>query len=156
MLASFLNHVTAALALLAPGDARTTIEFTEDSLEVVARNIEKKKAVLVDVRSQEEWKKGSIAGAVFIPIDSLRKHRLDPKKLAKQLPRKRILYTYCVVGMRAKAAAKILQQQGYTVRALKPGYEELLEAGFKKAEPDAKEDKQPSPEPAAKQDEDSR
>jgi len=39
-----------------------------------------------------------------------------------------------VVGMRAKMAAKVLTQQGYTVRVLKPGYEELVEAGFKKAE----------------------
>jgi rhodanese-related sulfurtransferase len=57
--------------------------------------------------------------------------------LAKKLPKnkKTILYTFCVVGMRAKTAAIKLEQAGYTVRALKPGYEELLEAGFKKAEP---------------------
>lgn len=34
--------------------------------------------------------------------------------------------------MRAKAAAAILQQLGYEVRALKPGYDELLKAGFEK------------------------
>lgn len=36
--------------------------------------------------------------------------------------------------MRAKAAAKVLIKHGYEVRALKPGYDELLKAGFKKAE----------------------
>ena len=36
--------------------------------------------------------------------------------------------------MRAKTAAKALEQHGYTVRALKPGYDELIKAGFKKAE----------------------
>jgi hypothetical protein len=36
--------------------------------------------------------------------------------------------------MRAKQAGVILEKQGYTVRALKPGYEQLLKAGFKKAE----------------------
>ena len=34
--------------------------------------------------------------------------------------------------MRAKAAATKLEQYGYTVHALKPGYNELVKAGFKK------------------------
>jgi hypothetical protein len=34
--------------------------------------------------------------------------------------------------MRAKAAAKVLLNQGYTVRTLKPGYDDLVKAGFKK------------------------
>ena len=53
--------------------------------------------------------------------------------VAKRLPPKKIIYTFCVVGMRAKAAAKALETHGYTVRALKPGYDELLAAGFKGA-----------------------
>ena len=113
-------------------NARTTIEFTEDTLEVVERNIAEELALLVDVRSQEEWNKGHIEGSIFVPVTSLRKHSLDSKKLAETLPKKKIIYTFCVVGMRAKAAAKILEQQGYTVRALKPGYDELIKSGFKK------------------------
>lgn len=127
-----------ALAIfLAPGSERTVVEFTEDSLEIVKRNVDKEKAVLVDVRSVEEWNEGHLEGSTFLPVTSLRKHSLDPKQLAKKLPKnkKKIIYTFCVVGMRAKAAAAILQDQGYTVRALKPGYEELIEAGFKKAKP---------------------
>lgn len=117
--------------------ARTTVEFTEDTLDVVQKNISDEHAVLVDVRSLEEWKEGHIEGSIFVPVTSLRKHSLDPEKLAKTLPAEKdekILYTFCVVGMRAKQAAKILQEQGYTVRALKPGYEELIRAGFKKGE----------------------
>ena len=34
--------------------------------------------------------------------------------------------------MRAKVAAYELEKHGYTVRALKPGYNELVKAGFKK------------------------
>ena len=112
--------------------ARAAIEFTDDTLEVVARNIAEEKAVLVDVRSVEEWNEGRIEGSIFVPVTSLQKHSLDPKKLAETLPKEKILYTFCVVGMRAKAAAKILEQQGYTVRAIKPGYDELIKAGFKK------------------------
>lgn len=124
----------ALLVLLAPGDARPGVEFTEDSLEVVLKNVAAERAVLVDVRSQEEWDRGHVAGAVFLPVTSLRKHSLDVKKLAKTLPKKKVLYTYCAVGMRAKAAAAILQAHGYSVRPLKPGYEALLAAGFRKDE----------------------
>jgi cytochrome c peroxidase len=129
-----------------PADARPSIDWTADSLAVVKENLAKDKAVLVDVRSVEEWKKGTIDGALFVPIDSLRKYSLNEEKVKKALPpkeEKKILYTYCVVGMRAKAAGNILQEQGYEVRPLKPGYEELLKAGFKKADPnDRKEETQ--------------
>jgi rhodanese-related sulfurtransferase len=90
--------------------------------------------VLVDVRSEEEWKKGTIEGSIFVPITSLRKGG-DAKKLAESLPKKKVFYTYCVVGMRARAAAFELEKHGYTVRALKPGYEDLLKAGFKRVLP---------------------
>jgi phage shock protein E len=138
----------AALALqVAPSPAeirasRPKIEFTKDTLEEVLENIAEERAVLVDVRSLEEWKAGHIEGAIFLPMTSLHKHSLDPKKVAKTLPQKKedeeekILYTHCVVGMRARQAGLVLTQLGYKIRVLKPGYEELLKAGFKKAEPE--------------------
>ncbi len=119
------------VVFLAANSPRSNIEFTKDSLEVVKKNVLHEKAVLVDVRSIEEWNRGYIEGSIFLPVTSLRKGG-DAKQLAKTLPKKKILYTFCVVGMRAKAAAFALQKHGYTVRALKPGYEELREAGFKK------------------------
>jgi rhodanese-related sulfurtransferase len=36
--------------------------------------------------------------------------------------------------MRAKKAAAPLRELGYDVRALKPGFKELLKAGFEQAE----------------------
>jgi rhodanese-related sulfurtransferase len=124
--------------ILATVTVRTPIEFTKDTLEVVKTNVANKKAVLVDVRSQEEWNKGHIEGSIFLPVDSLRKD-VDPKMLAKKLPKDKILYTFCVVGMRAKAAATKLEKYGYTVRALKPGYEVLVKPGFKKAKDEKSE-----------------
>jgi rhodanese-related sulfurtransferase len=126
----------ALTLLLAPAPPRETVEFTEDALETVQKNIAKEKAVLVDVRSKEEWDEGYIEGAIFLPVTSLRKYAFDATKLAETLPPKKekiILYTHCVVGMRAKEAAKILEREGYIVRALHPGYDELIEFGFKKA-----------------------
>ncbi|MCI0331714.1 MAG: rhodanese-like domain-containing protein [Planctomycetes bacterium] len=119
------------LAFLAANSPRGNIEFTKDSLEVVKKNVLQEKAVLVDVRSIEEWNQGHIEGSIFLPVTSLRKGG-DAKQIAKTLPKKKVLYTFCVVGMRAKTAAYVLEQHGYTVRALKPGYDELIKAGFKK------------------------
>lgn len=110
---------------------RTEVEFTEDSVEVVKNNLADEKAILVDVRSQEEWNQGHLEGSLFLPVTSLRKHSLDKKKLADSLPKDKILYTFCVVGMRAKEAAKVLTAQGYEVRALDRGYDDLVKAGFK-------------------------
>jgi rhodanese-related sulfurtransferase len=125
--------------LLEPGSPRNNVEFTKDSLDTVKQNVANGKAVLVDVRSEEEWKKGHIEGTIFLPVTSLRKGG-DSKAIAEVLPKKKIVYTFCVVGMRAKAAAYELEKQGYTVHALKPGYEQLVKAGFKKAKPDIKGD----------------
>ena len=144
-----IAYCLALVALLAQNEARSapasnearrTIEHTKDTLALVKRNVAEGKAVLVDVRGVQEWNKGHIDGSIFLPVDSLRK-KPDPKMLAKKLPKnkKTILYTFCVVGMRAKTAAIKLEQQGYTVRALKPGYDELLEAGFKKAKDEVAE-----------------
>lgn len=124
----------ALTIFLAPGDARPSAEFTKDSLETLQKNLAEDKAVLVDVRSKEEWDAGHLEGSIFLPVTSLRKHSFNAKRVAKTLPKKKIIYVFCVVGMRAKQAATILEQQGYTVRALKPGYEELLKAGFKQDE----------------------
>ncbi len=124
-----------------PVRARNVIEFTGDQLEVVRSNVAVGKAVLVDVRSQEEWNQGHIEGSIALPVTSLHKSSLDAEQVEEMLPAKseeKILYTFCVVGMRAKQAAKILQEQGYVVRAVKPGYEQLLEAGFKPADADAR------------------
>ena len=127
-----------ALVLLQMTSPRSEVEWTKDSLETIKANVAAKKAVLVDVRSEEEWKEGHLEGAIFVPITSLRKGG-DPKALAKTLPKDKTLYTFCVVGMRAKAAAFELGKQGYKVRAVKPGYNDFLKAGFKKAESVANE-----------------
>jgi peptide-methionine (S)-S-oxide reductase len=110
---------------------RSNIEFTKDSLAVVRKNVTEGKAVLVDVRSEAEWNRGYVEGSIFLPETSFRK-KVDPTYLAEKLPKDKIVYTFCVVGMRAKRVGKILEDHGYTVRVLEPGYEDLVKAGFKK------------------------
>lgn len=107
-------------------------EHTKDSLKVVKENVEAKKAVLVDVREKSEWDKGHIDGAIFLPLSELQAG-VEPKSLAEKLPKGKIVYTHCVVGKRSVTAANILEKHRDDVRPLKAGYEELLQAGFKKA-----------------------
>lgn len=64
---------------LAPGDARPSAEFTKDSIETIQKNVAGEKAVLVDVRSKEEWDEGHLEGSIFPPVTSLRKHSFDAK-----------------------------------------------------------------------------
>lgn len=105
---------------------------TKDTLETVKKNIKDGKAVLVDVREQKEWDEGHIAGAVLMP-----KSKLDVEKeaaaLVQKLDKAKIIYTHCKAGKRALACGEILKKQGFDVRPLKSGYEDLVKAGFEKA-----------------------
>ena len=108
-------------------------EHTKDSLKDVRSNIEKEKAVLVDVREPKEWKAGHVQDAVLLSLSELSRG-IDREKLAERLPKDTILYTHCAVGKRSLVAAEILTKHGYEVRPLKAGYKDLLQAGFKRAE----------------------
>lgn len=110
-------------------------EHTTDSLETVQGRLEEKKAVLVDVRELVEWNAGHVKGAKHLPFRELQ-DKLTEEDVAKKVSKDVILYTYCAVGYRSLRAAKILKKYGYDVRALKPGYEDLVKAGFPSEKPD--------------------
>jgi rhodanese-related sulfurtransferase len=106
------------------------VEHTKDSLEKVKELVEQKKAILVDVRELVEWNAGHVQDAVFLPWRDLQ-DKLDEKMIREKLPKDTIVYTYCAVGYRSFRAGKILAKHKYDVRPLKPGYDELVKAGFK-------------------------
>ena len=65
-------------------------------------------AVIVDVRSEDEYAQGHIPGAINIPyenIESICKTVLD-----KDTP----IYSYCLSGSRSSKAVKVLKTMGYT------------------------------------------
>ena len=107
-------------------------ELSNNPLPTVQENVATHKAVLVDVREPGEWKEGHVEGAILLPLSSLKKG-VDTSALEQQLSKDKIVYTHCVMGVRAVAAAKILEKLGYNVRPLKAGYEDLVKAGFEKA-----------------------
>lgn len=71
--------------------------------------------ILLDVRTFQENKLGSIPGATCMPVDELRDRLED-------LPKSKELLVFCQVGLRGYVAARILKQLGYKVRNLSGGY----------------------------------
>lgn len=108
-------------------------EPTNDALSTVKKNVSQEKALLVDVREKREWDQGHVSGAVFLPLSALR-NGVDAKSLARRLPKDQIIYTHCAVGVRSCTAADILIKHGYDVRPLKPGFKDLISAGFPRAD----------------------
>ncbi|MEI7743357.1 MAG: FAD-dependent oxidoreductase [Chloroflexota bacterium] len=70
---------------------------------------------LIDVRSADEHRRGSIPGSILLPVDSLRDH-LDEVPSGPAI-------IHCAVGVRGHVAARILRQHGWEdVRNLDGGY----------------------------------
>ena len=79
-------------------------------------DIDREKALLLDVRTKMEYNLGTIDGAVNISVDELR-DRLD------ELPRDKEIYLFCQVGLRGYIAYRLLIQKGFTkVWNLSGGY----------------------------------
>ena len=84
--------------------------------EAPTTNTERPAPQLLDVRTANEVCRGTLDGAIHIPLDELRL-RLD------ELDRTRPIVVFCQVGVRGHAAARILASHGFSdVRNLKGGY----------------------------------
>lgn len=127
---AWITCAVALLSLLFTLPA-TAAEHTKEPLSKIKENIDDGKAVLVDVREKSEWDEGHIKGAIFLPLSAV-KDGVSKEELAR-LPKDKILYTHCVVGKRAVTVGNVLEQHGYKVRPVKPGYKEMIAAGFPKA-----------------------
>lgn len=80
--------------------------------------------LLIDVRSAQEFGKGSIPGAINISVDDIRT-KLD------ELPKDKNIYVFCQIGLRGYLAQRILLQHGfYKVYNLSGGYK-LWENAYK-------------------------
>ena len=67
-----------------------------------------KGAVIIDVRSKEEFKEGHIKGAMNIDIAVL-------DKSYSKIPKNREVIVYCRSGSRSMVAKRFLSEQGWTV-----------------------------------------
>ena len=65
-------------------------------------------AIIIDVRSQEEFRSGHIPMAVNVPLTEIQKGKIN-------FPRGRTLILYCDSGASSLKAARILAEYGYRV-----------------------------------------
>jgi molybdopterin/thiamine biosynthesis adenylyltransferase/rhodanese-related sulfurtransferase len=100
-------------------------EIREVSAEEASGRAERG-ATIVDVREADEWEKGHIPGALFIPRGFL-ELRIEEKVPDKS----RELILQCAGGTRSALAAKALQGLGYTnVASMAGGFGKWKEAGL--------------------------
>jgi rhodanese-related sulfurtransferase/ubiquinone/menaquinone biosynthesis C-methylase UbiE len=104
-----------------------------DTLKLIQRRIAQNKAILLDVREENEWNQGHIDGAILAPLSKLQSEDKDLiEQLRDTLDKERIIYLHCRSGRRTLIAAPILEKLSYDARPLKAGYQDLIKAGFNK------------------------
>ena len=83
---------------------------------------ETENAVLIDVRTREEYAGGHVPGSINIPLD-----RISETAVEKNKP----LFVYCLSGARSRIACSVFKQKGYEVYNIGgiSGYRGELERG---------------------------
>ena len=123
-----------AVALATSLTLARAADHTKDTPEEVKKAVADGKAVLLDVREQSEWDDGHLKDAKLLPLSTL-KGGAKAEDVAKVAPKDKVVYLHCGSGVRCLKAADELKRLGYDARPLKPGYKELLKAGFEPAVP---------------------
>lgn len=93
-----------ALSLAACGNSAPNVEISETVLNEAKNDV----AVLVDVRSPEEFKAGHLPNAINIPLEKI--PDLSQFTVSMDFP----IYVYCQSGNRSKEAKKAFEKLGYT------------------------------------------
>lgn len=108
----------AALCLLSGcgGEGSTQEETVVDTFQQISQEEAKsimstnQEAVILDVRTQEEYDSGHIKGAVLLPVDAITEETAREVIPAKDTQ----VLVYCRSGNRSVTASKALAQLGYT------------------------------------------
>lgn len=95
--------------------AGRTDTYTYDELTTYNRD----DVLLLDVRTEAEFSRGHLPGAINIPVDQLR-DRLQ------ELDKSKLIMGYCQVGLRGYIASRILSQHGFTVKNMTGGYKSAI------------------------------
>ena len=78
-------------------------------IDKINKEIEHGSALLVDVRSDEEWEFSHAKGSTLFSLDRIGQGEAPTKDVNKKI------YVYCASGARSGMAERILRQQGYNV-----------------------------------------
>ena len=79
-------------------------DITKEDLEAYI----KQGAIIIDVRSPQEYREGHVDGAISIPDYQIK------KEIEKQIQNKdELIVVYCTTGHRSQKAQQILENMGY-------------------------------------------
>lgn len=81
--------------------------------------LDRAEIVIVDIRSEEEFKRGTIDGAINLPIEEI-PARID------ELEKEKTIYVLCHTGEKSKGITEELTKQGFTVCNVEGGYRSFL------------------------------
>lgn len=79
------------------------------SYEEAIELYDKSQAVIIDVRTQEEYEQSHIQGAVNIPVNEI-----SEKIKNVESNKSTIIIVYCKTGKRSRIAKRLLEEEGYT------------------------------------------
>lgn len=82
-------------------DENKNIEFSK------VKELQKQGALIIDVRSTQEYEEVHIQGAISIPVYEMERSKYN-------WPKDKIIVVYCTNGGRSKRAQNYLRNQGYT------------------------------------------
>lgn len=99
--------IIAAFLLMAYSLNVQAIE--EVSSQQAATLVSEHKAVIIDVREEDEWQQQHIEGAVHLPLGQLNTHLKD-----LEVYKNTAIITQCRSGKRSAAALEILKAAGFT------------------------------------------
>ena len=106
-----LDHIAGfftADALTASAAERRQLATTPQvNVTQVAKELAERRAMVIDVRGQAEWKAGHIAGAQHIPLGTLAERMAE-------VPRTTPIILHCQGGGRSAIAASVLEANGFT------------------------------------------
>lgn len=117
--------LAAAFTMMAGCSVNTVTVFQSVGAESFSAIAENNQAVLVDVRTADEYAEGHLADAVN--IDVLKSD--FEARVAQAIPAGSSVAIYCRSGNRSKRAAEMLLAKGYSVIELSVGYNGWVEAG---------------------------
>jgi rhodanese-related sulfurtransferase len=106
--------------------AKVKKEINEATTEELYRDLQQNSQIaIVDVREQEEFIKGHLPNAIFLPRGFLE------LRIESTIPdRDQKIYLYCGGGNRSALAARSLQEMGYNkVASLKGGFTQWSKEG---------------------------
>jgi rhodanese-related sulfurtransferase len=89
-----------------------------------AYDMYQKGTLFLDVRTQQEWDQGHIAGSILIPLDVLQSRM-------NELPKDKDIVVVCLSGARSKEGTTLLRQAGFTrVTCMSGGIRAWVAAGY--------------------------